>query len=544
MTQDTAHPLERGSTRFDGWGLAALGLSKLAVSLAVLAGGFVAISDDDFARVVIAQKFALAPSMDPSGTSWLPIPFWVYGAGLMAFGRSIEVARGVAVVLGVGAVLLVAWAAQTWGLSRRAARLAAAVAALFPYSAWLGVAPVPELPAAACTLLALACVSRSSPSGDDSVEPSSLRTAIASGAITVAAGSRYEAWPIAFGIAAFGLADALRSKAALGRRALRAALALGALSFPLAWLAHGHFVHGDTFFFVRRVVDYKQALGAGSASLTESLVSYPVAFLRSEPELLALTVASTALAWAAASERIRTLGASFARPALLLALQLAVLIAGDVRGGGPTHHPERALVTGYLFAAVLSGIALDALLSAAPPRLSRLPRALRSRRVLLPALGAGLAVLLFAVHETVRPPDLHLAAFRLREDELAAGRLARQEATTETRLLVGTDDYGYFAVLAAFGAPERASVLDDHDPRSPSPPSTSPKDLERLLQAAQPGRQPTSAELVLLPRAWLLDSSGDLADPPWGTRLRGSERFVLLRLGSSTENSPLRPALH
>src|SRR5690606_5456840 len=103
-----------------------------------------------------------------------------YGAGLMAFGRSFEVARGVAVVLGVGAVLLVAWAAQTWGLSRRAARLAAAVAALFPYSAWLGVAPVPELPAAACTLLALACVSRSSPSGDDSVEPSSLRTAIAS----------------------------------------------------------------------------------------------------------------------------------------------------------------------------------------------------------------------------------------------------------------------------------------------------------------------------------------------------------------------------
>jgi hypothetical protein len=33
------------------------------------------VSDDDYARVVIAQRLSLA--LDPSGTSWLPFPFWL-----------------------------------------------------------------------------------------------------------------------------------------------------------------------------------------------------------------------------------------------------------------------------------------------------------------------------------------------------------------------------------------------------------------------------------------------------------------------------------
>ncbi|HEX3855498.1 MAG TPA: hypothetical protein VHW01_31260, partial [Polyangiaceae bacterium] len=36
--------------------------------------GFRALSDDDYARISIAQRFAHTPHIDPSGTSWLPAP--------------------------------------------------------------------------------------------------------------------------------------------------------------------------------------------------------------------------------------------------------------------------------------------------------------------------------------------------------------------------------------------------------------------------------------------------------------------------------------
>ncbi len=39
--------------------------------------GFEQVSDDDYARTVIAQLFAHSPRWDPSGTSWLPLPFWI-----------------------------------------------------------------------------------------------------------------------------------------------------------------------------------------------------------------------------------------------------------------------------------------------------------------------------------------------------------------------------------------------------------------------------------------------------------------------------------
>ena len=59
----------------------------------VLALGFDHVSDDDYARVTIAQSFAHAPRLDPSGTSWLPFPFWALGSVMAVFGRSLEVAR-------------------------------------------------------------------------------------------------------------------------------------------------------------------------------------------------------------------------------------------------------------------------------------------------------------------------------------------------------------------------------------------------------------------------------------------------------------------
>ena len=70
---------------------AGVALGKAVVSSLVWASGFRALSDDDYARIVIAQRFAESPSLDPTGTSWLPLPFWLNGGAMLLFGASVEV---------------------------------------------------------------------------------------------------------------------------------------------------------------------------------------------------------------------------------------------------------------------------------------------------------------------------------------------------------------------------------------------------------------------------------------------------------------------
>jgi hypothetical protein len=136
--------------------VAAVLLARLAVSAAVAAAGVRAISDDDFARVTIAQRFALAPSLDPSQTSWLPAPFWMTGSVMALFGRSLEVARATAWASGILAAALVLLAAAWLTESRVAATAGALLALAIPYVAWLGVATVPDYLTAALLVVAMA----------------------------------------------------------------------------------------------------------------------------------------------------------------------------------------------------------------------------------------------------------------------------------------------------------------------------------------------------------------------------------------------------
>src|SRR5690606_15978432 len=117
-------------------------------------------------------------------------------------------------------------------------------------------------------------------------------------AIGIACASRYEAWPVALGLAAVTFRDATPLLSAHRRLALRLAVGTLALcvAFPVAWLLHGLVRHDDALFFVRRVTDYKQALGATSVDLLDSLLAYPRAFVQAEPELLGVTVGLVALA--------------------------------------------------------------------------------------------------------------------------------------------------------------------------------------------------------------------------------------------------------
>ncbi len=429
-------------------------LLRVLVCAALYAAGFRALSDDDYARISIAQRFAASPSIDPSQTSWLPAPFWAYGAAFHVFGTGIHVAQATAVALSCAATLLVYVAARVLGVCRPAAFVGAALSTVLPYSAVLGAATVPEVPCAALILFGAATLASTNPK---------LR-ALGGVALSAACLSRYEAWPVASVFAVFGVWDAART-----RRAILLPGAALALWGPALWLCMGRFEHGDALFFVTRVASYRRALGAGTnGSLTAQLLEYPCLLLRAEPELFGLFVVVSVAEW---RHMARAELVPYRRAALALLALLAFMIFGSVRDGVPTHHAARVLLPIWFFTCVASGHGLA----------HRIARTARDARVLL--IAASVAAIVLGL--LAKPKLSQAESFAERTRELEAGSEARRRGAT--RLAIDTSDYGYFAVQAGFGSPAQSSVLDDHDPRhSRTVDSFSDREaLSRALRAQQ-----------------------------------------------------------
>jgi len=413
--------------------LVLLALVRGLASIAAYATGFRALSDDDYARITIAQRFAVTPHLDPSGSSWLPAPFWIYGAAFRVLGTQLWVAREVALVLALLATWLVFMAARAIGLSPWGAVFAAALSTLLPYSALLGLAAVPEVPCAALIVFGAATLARPN---------YGLR--LAGGiALCLASLSRYEAWPVAVAFTVYTAWDARRSPRL-------AFAALWSLFGVASWLVIGHVEHGDTFFFVARVASYKQALGGAVGSRASRVLEYPKLLLLAEPELTLLISLAGLSFWKSPVARQER---GYERPAFALLALLLFLIVGSVRDGVPTHHAARVLLPIWFFGGALCGDAIE-LWSG---RWSR-------GRGLTAFFGAAFAALLGSA---ARPHLLPREGFAERNAELRAGTEARARGLGP--LAIDTPDYGYFAVEAAFGAPERARVLVDHDPRHAPP---------------------------------------------------------------------------
>ena len=443
--------------------LLVVALIKAAASAAVLATGFRAVSDDDFARVVLAEAWTHAPKLDPTGTSWLPFPFWVQGAVLAIAGRSLDVARATTLVLGLFSAVIVYLAARWITRDRRAALAGAVLAAVFPWSARLGVATVPELPTAALTLLALASLVPG-----DSDAPVASRRLLGAVALLAATLSRYEPWPIAAGFALLSLLDARRASPP-DRPRLLASAAL-AVTGPIAWIAWNYRAHGAALHFLTRVAAYKKALGAGGdESALTRLFAYPIALVREEPELFAALAALAAIVAVATITHLPTPRnhlARFKRPLILALAQIAALSLAMVNDGAPTHHPERAVLVGMLLAALIAGDLAAHLLAS---------RATRAVTLAFTTLTVILAALV------IRPRITADESFTSRTDEVAIGRAARARMAAGDHVLVEIADYGHLAVVAALGRPENAVLDRAIDPRSP--PTSSSFDEAAALRA-------------------------------------------------------------
>jgi hypothetical protein len=462
-------------TRFGAplWFVAA---TKLAIGLALMSAGFFAVSDDDFSRLVIAQGFAKAPSLDPSGTSWLPLPFVAYGTAFALFGNSLLVARITGLLFGLLGALGVYCAARLLSLSPWVALIAGVLGAVFPHAAYYGAATVPDYPTAVLTLL-----------GAISVTSSKSRVRLF-GALSVCAATlcRYETWPVAVVVSLYALLDTRPSShRAIGVTASRVApeaahseilapnpshrstLLATALVAPLgivAWLMHGVVRHHDAFFFVKRVTAYKRALGGIESTWFERLYAQPFSLFRGEPELFIVTV-TLLVVLALHVGKPAFIGESWKRPTVALGSLLVFLVIGELRDGAPTHHGERVLLSLWCGLTLLVA-----------ELLSRLLRSLERR--FTQALTVFLLGLLVAVTARfVRPEVTPVEPFVDRTRELAMGRRLTAALPPHESVAVYTEDYGYFAIEAALGRPGALKPLQRRDPRHPEPDPMGHRDL-------------------------------------------------------------------
>ncbi len=411
--------------------VASLTLAKCVASLAILATGFRAVSDDDYARTFIAQSFATTPRFDPSGTSWLPLPFWLTGGVMRLMGRELWVARLIAFALGIVAVLLVYAAARTAGSSKAAAWVAGVITCLLPYFGWLGVATVPEGYAAALMLLAAASTTRSQ----------WWLRCVGGLAISAACLCRYEAWPLAAGFAALCAWDARRSP----RLAVAAAIALIG---PALWLTHGQVSHGDPLFFFKRVAAYRRAVGAAPEALYKRLIGFPWGVIRGEFELV-LGVAALA-AWTPRGV-LKSVARQYGRVIGLLGLVLVALVVGDVRDGAPTHHPERAVLVVWLGMAVLAGTLTVNLIENSDRR--------RRLRIIATVIATT-----FIGALGLRPWLAKRDGFIDRSDEIALGSVAAASCPPGV-IAVDTHDFAFYSIIVGVADPTRGRTIDDRDPR-------------------------------------------------------------------------------
>jgi hypothetical protein len=411
------------------WDAAALAGAKVALSLWVLGHGFSHVSDDDYARTVIAEQFAHAPRLDPSGTSWLPLPFWVTGTVMALFGRSLGVARAVAVVLSAAAVAAPYLALRVSGVNRAASLAATCVAMALPWNAWLGAATVPEAWTGALVGAALIAMA------DDRARP------WCAAAVSASSLCRYEAWP-ACAVLALLCAVRARQGRAVRRELLWAALGLAGVA---GWLAWNAYAHGSPLHFLARVRNFRHAIGAADAPLADKLLGYPRSLAAETPEVALLGAAGLAGMLLDGSLRAR-----WRWPAAGSLFVLAFLVFGDVRDGAPTHHAARALAPLWW---VWIGAGIDAIATG----LAKVRGRGAQRASFTASGGIVVAALAWAL---LLPGRLALAPGssdgERRDAQIARGEdLARRDVAD---VEIWPCSYEHFALLAAWGRPERATV--------------------------------------------------------------------------------------
>lgn len=411
-----------------------------ALCVAARLAGFDHISDDDFSRVTIAQAFVHAPTLDPSGTSWLPLPFWLLGVPMALFGRSLTVARILSIAFASLAAALPYVALRFSGVPRIRALVATAFAFMTPWSVWVGATTVPEsFTASLLAFGATGIAAASTETANDEVLGGRKAPILFGIGILAACLSRYETWPAA---AILAVCLAIKAARVDARRPLLVAAAACVLG-PLAWMAWNAHAHDGPLHFFRRVASYKQSIGAGTTDAFGALLLYPQLLFTSRPE-----VAVPALFLLPSAFRNPDTRRRWGVPLLCAVAQVAFLAYGNLRDGAPTHHPERALL----------GVMLILALFVADVGMTKLAALAEGGQSLLVKAGGSVFAIAWIISSVrgATPPGQGPTEDRSRQ--IARGEQLRQSGALAVE--VTPCAFEHFALIAAFGAPEHVSVTE------------------------------------------------------------------------------------
>ncbi len=404
--------------------------------------GFDHVSDDDFARVTIAQSFARYPKLDPTGTSWLPFPFWILGSAMFVLGRSLATARALSIVFASLAAALPYLALRLTGTPRIRALVATAFAFGTPWAIWLGASTVPE--SFTASLTASAAIVLGSANATKSRAPVFFAFGLLAACL-----SRYEPWPIA---ALLALVLVLRARSDASSRRVAIACAALAVAGPLLWMAWNAHAHDGPLHFFRRVSSFKRAIGDGSTSALAAAFQYPWLLLTHRPEV---ALCSLLVALRLGTKELR---AKWLVPLLAVVAQLVFLGIGNARDGAPAHHPERALLGSMLILALFT---IDAGVVVLQPLG-------RDMKKLATVAVVAVAWLVRSLIGLASPPGM--TAYEDRRPQIERGAKLRTDGVVS--IIVTPCAFEHFALVASYGAPERA-VLENktNAPVTPECPS-------------------------------------------------------------------------
>jgi hypothetical protein len=442
--------------------LSILILARLLLQAYLYRSGFLALTADDFGRVLQAANWAVQPHLVWSGV-WLPFHMYLHGLALKLYPDMLIVPRILTIALGVVSLLLMARLGSRLFADVNVGLISAFLLAANPAHIWLSSTPLTELPYFTLLLGCLAALAEYFHGGR-------RRWAWVSAAcLALANGFRFEGWmfSLPFSVLLAGRAAALVRRqpgSQAGRREAGALLLAAGLPwvFPLLWMSGSYLQSGSAFEFLEAIRQYK----ATRFLIEPAFRPYLATLARIDLVSLILAVPGLALILAPGRR-------SASWYALFVILPLGIFLALHAGQYDPPGNLIRYLAPfSFLFLPLAAGALLVGI--------RRLPIQGLSQALVLVLFLSGVALL------------QGRAAFRLQNDPAALGirvgerlKALRQEDPLLARLPVLVEIYDWEFLAIQVGANETGTVLYDRqpDPLQPSPSllSASPASIRACL---------------------------------------------------------------
>ena len=228
-------------------------IGRLALHVLLYRSGFMALTADDFGRIVVAGQWAQQPHAIWQGP-WLPLHTYVFGSLLRLDWDLLYLPRVISIGVGLGAIVLMyQLAARLFGRPL-IGLLSAFLLAVNPVHLWLSSTPLTEGPYILLVLGAMSSMAL------DLEEHKPNRLYLSAVLLAFAGGIRFEGWLVsaAFSIWVLGRTLLLRRRGHATWLLVRA-LAVAGIPwlFPLVWLAGSYLHSGNAIGFLADVKGYK-----------------------------------------------------------------------------------------------------------------------------------------------------------------------------------------------------------------------------------------------------------------------------------------------